>query len=62
MAYLDGVPIFAVSAGGIYYREWNSIDAVLARVMAGGERIDSMDIAAMGGVGGLTEAFLERGH
>lgn len=58
VAYYEGKPLFAVSAGGIYYSEWNSIDLVFARMMAG-DRLTRRDIALMG-VGGIQESFLRK--
>jgi hypothetical protein len=60
VAYLDNKPIFAISAGGIYYSEWNSIDVVFTRLMTG-ERLTKRDIASLG-LGGLTDVFLRKAH
>jgi len=60
VAYLSGRPIFAISAGGIYYSEWNSMDVVLTRLMAG-ERLTKRDLASLG-VGGLTDIYLRKPH
>ncbi len=35
IAVLGNIPIFAVSAGGIYYKEYNSIDVMFTRLMTG---------------------------
>lgn len=60
IAYLDGKPLFAISAGGIYYSEWNSIDLLFTRMMAG-EKLTKRDIASIG-VGGIQEIFLKKAH
>ena len=60
VAYLDGKPLFAISAGGIYYSEWNSIDLIFTRMMAG-ERLTKREIASIG-VGGIQEIFLRKVH
>ncbi|WP_069806730.1 molybdopterin-binding protein [Vulcanisaeta thermophila] len=53
-ALWNGVVLFGVSAGGIYYSEHNAIDIVLTRIMAG--MIPSREeVAALGHGGLLTE-------
>jgi len=55
VAYWDSTPIFGVSAGGIFHREYNSIDKVFTLLMAG-IKLTQKDIAKMG-IGGLSWAF-----
>ncbi|MCG2909988.1 MAG: hypothetical protein L7G92_05385 [Stygiolobus sp.] len=35
VAMWDSIPISGISAGGIYYRDYNAIDVMLTRLMAG---------------------------
>ena len=55
IAYLNGKIIFGISAGGIHYRELNSIDVYLTRLLAGW-RPTREEIAEMGD-GGLMPNF-----
>lgn len=57
VAYLEGKPIIGVSSAIIYFRDWNVLDLLLPRVMAG-DRIFKEDLITLG-EGGLTEAFLK---
>jgi len=54
-AYWEGIPIFGISAGGIYYHELNSIDVVFTLMMADIELTREM-IARLGN-GGLLPNF-----
>ncbi|MEM0127847.1 MAG: molybdopterin-binding protein [Thermoplasmatales archaeon] len=56
VAELGGIPIIAISAGGIHYSKLNSIDLVFTRMMAG--EIPSRNQVAELGNGGLTEYYL----
>ncbi len=51
IAILDNTPILAVSAGGIYYSDYNAIDIFLPRLMA--DLIPSREEIAAMGHGGL---------
>ncbi|MEW9492437.1 MAG: molybdopterin-binding protein, partial [Candidatus Aramenus sulfurataquae] len=55
VAMLGNTPIFAVSAGGIYYKDYNSIDVVFTRLMAG--RIPTPREIAEIGHGGIMWNF-----
>jgi len=55
IAYWDSTPIFGISAGGIYHREYNSVDKVFTLLMAGFE-LTPKDIAKIG-IGGLSWTF-----
>ncbi len=55
VAMLGNTPIFAVSAGGIYYKDYNSIDVVFTRLMAG--RIPTTREIAEIGHGGIMWNF-----
>ncbi|MDG6927791.1 MAG: molybdopterin-binding protein [Nitrososphaerota archaeon] len=55
VAYWDGIPVFGISAGGIYYRDLNSIDVVFTLLMAGMEL--TPEWLAMLGNGGLLPNF-----
>ncbi|BFH74619.1 hypothetical protein SJAV_25630 [Sulfurisphaera javensis] len=55
IALMGNIPVFGVSAGGIYYKDYNSIDKVFTRLMAG--IIPSpRDIAEIG-IGGISWNF-----
>ncbi len=58
IAYSKGKPVIGVSSGIIFFREWNSLDVLLPRVMAGvkWERGDVMSLA----LGGLKDIYLRR--
>ncbi|ADY01458.1 molybdopterin binding domain [Vulcanisaeta moutnovskia 768-28] len=59
IALLNGTPILAISAGGIYYSDYNAIDVFLPRLMA--DLIPSREeIAAMGHGGILVSYKFER--
>lgn len=51
-----GLPIFGISAGGIHYSDFNSIDVILARIMAG-VTPTLEDIAKMGD-GGISRDYI----
>jgi hypothetical protein len=55
VAMLGNTPIFAVSAGGIYYKDYNSIDVVFTRLVAG--RIPTTREIAEIGHGGIMWNF-----
>ncbi|ARM75310.1 molybdopterin-binding protein [Acidianus manzaensis] len=55
VAIKDSTPIFGVSAGGIYYRDYNSIDKLFTRLMAGIIPTPK-DIAEIG-IGGISWNF-----
>ncbi|MGC8661909.1 MAG: molybdopterin-binding protein [Nitrososphaeria archaeon] len=55
IAYWDGLPVFGISAGGIYYKDVNSFDVVFTLMMAGIEL--TPDMVAMMGNGGLLPNF-----
>ncbi|MGC8557681.1 MAG: molybdopterin-binding protein [Nitrososphaeria archaeon] len=55
VAYWDGLPLLGISAGGIYYKDLNSIDVLFTIMMAGIE-LSSESIALMGN-GGLLPNF-----
>ncbi|MEM0127504.1 MAG: molybdopterin-binding protein [Thermoplasmatales archaeon] len=56
IAELKGIPIFAISAGGIHYSKFNSIDMIFTKMMAN-ELPDKRKIAELGN-GGLTDYYL----
>ncbi|MEM4055791.1 MAG: molybdopterin-binding protein [Thermoplasmatales archaeon] len=56
VAELGGIPIIAISAGGIHYSKLNSVDLIFTRMMAG--EIPSRNYIAELGNGGLTEYYL----
>lgn len=55
IAVLGNIPIFAVSAGGIYYKDYNSIDVMFTRLMTG--RIPTIREIAELGNGGIMWNF-----
>ena len=55
VAMWDSIPIFGISAGGIYYRELNAIDVMFTRLMAG--LIPSKEEIALMGHGGILPNF-----
>ncbi len=58
IAYARGKPIIGVSSGIIFFREWNVLDILLPKVMAGVKwrREEILNLA----VGGLSEVYLRR--
>jgi len=52
---LNDIPILAVSAGGIYYSEFNALDIFLPRLMA--DLIPTRKEIAMIGLGGLLPSY-----
>lgn len=59
VAVLDDTPILAVSAGGIYYSDYNALDILLPRLMA--DLIPSREEIAAMGHGGLLPNY-KPGH
>ncbi|MBP1357541.1 MAG: hypothetical protein JZD40_03520 [Sulfolobus sp.] len=55
VAYYNSKPLLGISAGGIRYRDWNAIDVVFTKMMAG-LKLTKTDIASIG-VGGLSHNF-----
>ncbi len=55
VAYWDGLPVFGISAGGIYYRDINSLDIVFTLLMADIKL--TTEWLAMLGNGGLLSNF-----
>jgi len=55
VAMWDSIPIFGISAGGIYYRDYNAIDVMFTKLMAG--IIPKKEDIAMMGHGGLLPNF-----
>ncbi len=58
LAYVNGKPVVGVSSAIIYFREWNILDVLLPRIMAG-ERWSRSELAALG-EGGLTDYYLRK--
>jgi molybdenum cofactor synthesis domain-containing protein len=58
IAYSNGKPLIGVSSGIIFFREWNSLDVLLPKVMAGVKwrREEIMSLA----LGGLHDIYLRR--
>ncbi|MCY0873375.1 MAG: molybdopterin-binding protein [Acidianus infernus] len=55
VAVWNSIPIFAISAGGIYYSDYNAIDVMFTRLMAG--VIPKKEDIALMGHGGLLPNF-----
>ncbi|MFB6469817.1 MAG: molybdopterin-binding protein [Vulcanisaeta sp. AZ3] len=58
IAKLDNTPILSVSAGGIYYNQYNALDIFLPRLMA--DLIPTKEEIALMGHGGLLPNFKQR--
>ena len=58
IAYCGGKPIIGVSSGIVFFRDWNVLDIILPRVMAGVKwgREEIIDLA----LGGLHDVYLRR--
>ncbi len=55
VAMLDNTPILAISAGGIYYSDYNALDIFLPRLMA--DLAPSREEIASMGRGGLLPSY-----